>query len=49
MQIVPTTTKGLGLYVLITLVLVSIMFTQEFGWVNWFKYLNKNKKTQGQP
>lgn len=41
MQIIPTTTKGLSIYVLLTFVLVLIMFSQEFGWYNWNKILKK--------
>ncbi|NOY50451.1 MAG: hypothetical protein GXO88_07815 [Chlorobi bacterium] len=46
MQIVPTTTKGLSLYVLATFLIVAIMFTQQYGWVNWNKYLKKGTPTQ---
>ena len=43
MQIVPNTTKGLSIYVLLTFVLVAIMFTQQYGWYNWNKYLKKGQ------
>jgi hypothetical protein len=44
MQIIPTTTKGLSIYVLLTFLLVFVMFTQQYGWYNWNKFLKKGQQ-----
>lgn len=46
MQFVPKTVNGLAPFIMIMFVLLAIMFTQQYGWFDWTKWLTK-KSTEG--
>ena len=37
----PKTAKGQSIYLFIILVMVAVMFTQQYGWFDWTKWLKK--------
>jgi len=44
MDIIPKSITGLAPFVMITFVIAVVIFTQQYGWVNWHRWLNSNSE-----